>query len=95
MKVAMSGKRLWMRTVGSTLVGQALDTSVFVIIACGLGVFPWEIAWSLIVSNYLFKVVIEIVFTPITYKVVAVLKRVEGVDFYDRGTDFNPFHVSV
>lgn len=94
MKIAMRGKNLWMRTIGSTMVGQAFDTSIFVLIACVLGVFPWEIAWSLIVSNYIFKVCIEVLFTPVTYKVVRFLKRVESEDHYDKGTNFNPFHVA-
>lgn len=93
MKVAMEGKHLWMRTIGSTLVGQALDTSVFVLIACAVGVFPWEIALSLIVSNYIFKVAIEVLFTPVTYKVVGALKKAENEDFYDRATDFSPLHL--
>lgn len=93
MKVKMSGKRLWMRTIGSTLVGQGLDTVVFTVIACALGVFPWEIALSLIVANYIFKVAIEILFTPATYVVVNFLKKAENEDFYDRGTNFNPFRL--
>ncbi len=88
-KVAMSGRRLWMRTIGSTLVGEGVDTVVFVTIACALGVFPWEIAPSLLLSNYVFKVLIEIAFTPVTYAVVRSLKRAEGEDFYDRGTVFS------
>lgn len=91
MKVRMHGKRLWMRTIGSTLVGQALDTSVFILIACAFGVFPWEIALSLITANYIFKVAIEIFFTPVTYAVVGYLKRVEHEDYYDTKTVFNPF----
>lgn len=90
MKVAMKGKKLWMRTIGSTLVGQAFDTSVFVFIACAVGVFPWEIATSLIVSNYVFKVAIEVVCTPLTYRVVTFLKKAEHEDYYDSNTNFNP-----
>lgn len=93
MKVAMEGRSLWMRTIGSTLIGQALDTSVFVLIACAAGVFPWSIAISLIVANYIFKVSIEIVFTPMTYTIVAFLKKSEQEDVYDKDTDFSPFHV--
>lgn len=92
MKIKTQGKMLWARTIGSTLVGQALDTSVFVLIACAVGVFPWEIALSLIVANYVFKVSIEVLFTPVTYWVVGTLKRREGEDYYDRATNFNPFH---
>jgi uncharacterized integral membrane protein (TIGR00697 family) len=91
MKVATAGKWLWMRTIGSTIVGQGLDTVVFVTIACAFGVFPWEIALSLIVANYIFKVGIEVILTPLTYSVVSFLKRSEQEDVYDRGTNFNPF----
>jgi queuosine precursor transporter len=91
MKVAMKGRHLWMRTIGSTLVGQALDTAVFISIACAFGVFPWKIAVSLMVANYIFKVAIEVIFTPITYWIVGFLKRREHEDFYDKGTVFNPF----
>lgn len=90
MKVAMRGKRLWMRTIGSTLVGQLLDTGVFVAVACAFGVFPWEIALSLIVANYVFKVAIEVLLTPLTYRVVGFLKNAEREDFYDKDTNFSP-----
>ena len=93
MKVWMSGRQLWMRTIGSTLVGQALDTSAFILLATALGVFPWSLALTLIVANYIFKVGIETAFTPITYAVVGFLKRKENEDFYDRDTDFSPFHI--
>ena len=95
MKVVMEGQRLWMRTIGSTLVGQAADTTIFFIIATALGVFPAEILLSLIVTNYIFKVVIEAGFTPFTYFVVNGLKRAENEDFYDNNTNFNPFSLQV
>lgn len=91
MKVATSGRYLPVRTIASTLVGQALDTLVFFIIAAILGVFPWEIVVALMVTNYLFKVGIEVLLTPLTVIVVNFLKRAEGEDYYDRETDFNPF----
>lgn len=91
MKVWTHGKFLWMRTIGSTLVGQGIDTVVFTVIACAFGVFPWEIAVSIIVANYIFKVAIEVLFTPMTYAVVNFLKRAEHEDFYDVHTNFNPF----
>jgi len=91
MKVWMRGKQLWMRTIGSTLVGEGIDSVVFVLIAAAFGVFPWAIALSLIVANYIFKVGIEVIFTPITYKIVGFLKREEHEDYYDKKTDFNPF----
>jgi len=93
MKVWMSGRKLWMRTIGSTLVGQALDTSAFILLATALGVFPWSLALSLIVANYIFKVGIEAAFTPVTYAVVGFLKRNEKEDFYDKETNFSPFKI--
>jgi hypothetical protein len=94
MKVATQGRWLWLRTIGSTLIGQGVDTVLFVLIATALGVFPWEIALSLMVANYIFKVGIEIIFTPVTYKAVSFLKRVEQEDYYDWDTNFNPFKLS-
>jgi len=93
LKVATRGRFLWARTIGSTLVGQVIDTTIFVLIAAALGVFPWAAAASIIVANYIFKVVVEACFTPVTYRVVAGLKRTEGVDHYDVNTDFNPFRL--
>ncbi|MBU0458728.1 queuosine precursor transporter [Patescibacteria group bacterium] len=93
MKIATFGKWLWTRTIGSTLVGQGIDTIVFVLIACAFGVFPCAIAFSLIVANYIFKVGIEVILTPVTYKVIGFLKKAENEDYYDRGTGFNPFSV--
>ena len=84
-----------MRTIGSTLAGQGIDKILFVVIASALGVFPWSAAASIIAANYIFKVGIEVLFTPLTYRVVAALKRAEQEDFYDRHTDFNPFRVGV
>lgn len=91
MKVMMSGRKLWARTIGSTVVGQAVDTLVFAFIATLLGVFPWEIFLSLVVANYIFKVGIEVLMTPGTYAIVNGLKRAENEDYYDTNTNFNPF----
>jgi hypothetical protein len=91
MKVLTHGRWLWMRTIGSTLVGEAVDSVVFVLVAAAARVFPWETVPALILSNYLFKTAIEAIMTPVTYRIVRGLKRAEGEDFYDRGTDFNPF----
>ncbi len=95
MKVWTQGRYLWTRTIGSTLVGELVDTVLFVLIATALGVFPWSLALTLIVSNYIFKVGIEVLFTPVTYRVVDFFKRRENVDYYDVDTDFNPFHLAV
>jgi uncharacterized integral membrane protein (TIGR00697 family) len=92
MKIKMGGKKLWVRTIGSTLVGQLLDSTIFILIAF-LGVFPNQVIISLIVSNYIFKVGIEVLMTPITYKSVSFLKKKEGVDVYDMDTKWNPFNI--
>ncbi|MDR2964996.1 MAG: queuosine precursor transporter [Treponema sp.] len=82
-KVKMKGKMLWVRTIGSTLVGEALDTFIFVLIATIAGVFPWEIFWSLIITNYILKCGIEILATPGTYWLTNFQKKKEGIDVYD------------
>lgn len=95
LKVRSEGQMLWVRTIGSTLVGQGADTVIFFIVATILGVFEVDILLSLIVTTYIFKVVIEAAFTPITYQVVNTLKAIEHEDYYDRNTDFNPFSMKV
>jgi uncharacterized integral membrane protein (TIGR00697 family) len=94
MKIATRGRWLWTRTIGSTLVGEGIDTALFVVIACLFAVFPWSIALTLIVTNYIFKVGIEALMTPLTYRIVDGLKQVEHEDYYDYHTDFNPFKVA-
>jgi uncharacterized integral membrane protein (TIGR00697 family) len=89
MKLWTNGRHLWTRTVGSTVVGQFVDTSIvifFIFWGQPLGVMT-----RLIVSGYLFKVTYEVLATPLTYLVVNFLKREEGVDYFDRRTNFNPF----
>jgi queuosine precursor transporter len=93
MKVLTEGRWLWARTIGSTLVGQLVDTVMFVVVASAFGVFPWSLFLTLTVTNYLFKCGVEALMTPVTYAVVNALKRVENEDYYDRGTNFNPFAV--
>ncbi|NDJ85199.1 MAG: queuosine precursor transporter [Chloroflexi bacterium] len=95
MKVFDQGDWLVRRTIGSTLVGQAADTSIFFAIATLLGVFEPSLLLALIGTNYLFKVAIEIMFTPLTVRVVNTLKAVENEDYFDRETDFNPFSIRV
>ena len=92
MKIFTKGKMLWMRTIGSTILGQAVDTLLFTFIAF-YGVLPFDVFIALIVSNYVFKVGVEIVFTPVTYKVVGFLKKEENMDTYDYKTDFSPFKI--
>lgn len=90
MKVATQGKWLWARTIGSTIVGEGVDTLIFALVAFA-GTMGNSDLVNLVVSNYIFKVGVEAVFTPITYWVVDFLKRVEHEDYYDRATNFNPF----
>jgi uncharacterized integral membrane protein (TIGR00697 family) len=94
MKVAMQGRHLWMRVIGSTIVGQAVDTGMFFFIAF-YGLWPTDQLVAVIVTQYLFKTIWEAVMYPVTAKVVGFLKRVEHEDFYDRTTDFNPFKIRV
>ena len=91
MKILTSGRWLWTRTIGSTIAGELVDTVVFVGIACIFKVFPWSLFLTLTVTNYLFKVGVEALMTPVTYGVVSKLKKVENEDYYDRDTNFNPF----
>ena len=93
MKVLTEGRWLWSRTIGSTIFGELVDTVMFVIVASALGVFPWSLFLTLTVTNYLFKCGVEALMTPVTYLVVGALKRAEHEDYYDRGTNFNPFTV--
>ncbi len=92
MKLLTQGKWLWTRTIGSTLVGEAVDTALFLSIAF-LGFLPNGLLASVFVSNYVFKVGVEVLFTPVTYKVTNFLKRSEREDYFDYHTDFNPFAV--
>jgi uncharacterized integral membrane protein (TIGR00697 family) len=92
MKLWTNGKYLWTRTIGSTLVGQAVDTTVVMILIFGGSVSLGTIA-NLIGSGYLFKVTYEILATPMTYAVVNFLKRREGGEIFDRSTNFNPFRL--
>ena len=90
MKIWSEGKHLWTRTIGSTIVGEGLDTLVFITIVFA-GTIPASALLTLIISQYLVKVVYEAVATPLTYLVINKLKRAEGMDIYDRGIDYNPF----
>jgi len=91
MKLLTRGRWLWTRTIGSTIAGELVDTVVFVTIASLFKVFPWSLFLTLILTNYLFKCAVEALMTPVTYFSVASLKKVEQEDYYDRGTNFNPF----
>ena len=93
LKIATKGSFLWARTIGSTLVGQALDSSVFITVAF-FGIIPTSGLMSAIVTQWLVKSLYEVVVTPLTYVVVGFLKRQEGLDVFDYDTEFNPLKVS-
>ena len=91
MKLWSQGRWLWTRTIGSTLVGELVDSTAFVVVASLFGVFPWNLFVTLVLTNYLFKCGVEAAMTPVTYWIVNALKKREGEDYYDRDTRFNPF----
>jgi uncharacterized integral membrane protein (TIGR00697 family) len=93
MKILTRGRWLWTRTIGSTIVGELMDTVIFVGIASLFKVFPWSLFLTLSLTNYLFKCGVEALMTPVTYAAVTALKRTEQEDYYDRGTNFNPFNI--
>jgi len=92
MKIATAGKWLWTRTIGSTIAGEAVDSVIFYPLAFyGSGIIPDDKLIPVMLFQFVAKVAVEVVFTPVTYKVVAALKRAEHEDYYDRHTDFSPF----
>ena len=93
MKVLTSGKHLWTRTIGSTIVGEGVDTFLFIFIAF-YGTIATSILFLAVFSGYAFKVTYEVIATPITYKIVKFLKKAEGVDYFDYNTNFSPFRVT-
>jgi uncharacterized integral membrane protein (TIGR00697 family) len=94
MKVWTQGRMLWTRTIGSTIVGQGVDSLIFYPLAF-LGVWTNDQVLTVMLTNWLLKVSWEALLTPLTYFVVGWLKRREGVDVYDEGTDFTPFRTKV
>jgi len=93
LKILTDGRYLWTRTIGSTLVGQGVDSLVFISLAFG-GILPPPILASTILAQWLFKSGYEALATPLTYAVVNALKRLEGLDIFDRETNFSPLHLS-
>ena len=92
MKVWTRGRLLWTRTIGSTVVGQGLDSLIFYPLAFyGLAGWPIEQLWQIVISQWLIKTAWEALLTPVTYLVVGFLKRREGVEVFDSATDFSPF----
>jgi queuosine precursor transporter len=94
MKLRTNGRYLWMRTIGSTIVGEAVDSMVFYPVAF-LGVWDSHLVLQVMISNYTIKCAWEAVVTPVTYKVVNFLKRAEQEDYYDHKTNFTPFSIEV
>lgn len=90
LKVRTKGRFLWLRTISSTVVGQGVNTAVFYVIALS-GVLPRAVLIQGILAGWILKTVVEAVLTPVTYAVVSYLKKAEGVDHYDRQTNFSPF----
>ena len=92
MKIWSAGKHLWQRTISSTVVGEGIDTIIFVPLAFwGTGIIPNDKITLIIEAQILSKIAVEVAFTPIVYKAVAFLKREEDQDYYDYNTNFNPF----
>ncbi len=89
MKVKMNGKNFWARAIGSTVVGQFVDTSIFVLVAFA-GILPSSVLWAIWIANYIFKIGVEVILLPATYAVVNKMKKVEHEDYYDKDTNFNP-----
>jgi uncharacterized integral membrane protein (TIGR00697 family) len=95
MKIATAGRWLWTRTIGSTIFGEAVDSALFYPLAFyGSGLIPNELLPQVMLAQFIGKVAVEVLFTPVTYRVVAALKRAENEDYYDRRTDFNPFKLT-
>jgi uncharacterized integral membrane protein (TIGR00697 family) len=94
MKLLTGGKMLWTRTIGSTVVGQGVDSLLFYPLAFA-GIWETSLVIQVLLTNYVLKVVWEALLTPVTYRVVAWFKRVEGLDVFDTGTDFTPFKTRV
>lgn len=96
MKIATAGRWLWMRTIGSTLLGEGVDSALFYPLAFyGTGIIPDDKLALVMGTQFVAKVAVEVAFTPVTYAVVGWLKRVEWEDFYDRDTRFTPFTLRV
>lgn len=94
MKVWTGGRWLWTRTIGSTVVGQGVDSLLFYPIAFA-GIWSFDTLLAVIAFNWGFKILVEVVMTPVTYRVVAALKEAEQEDHYDDGTNFTPFSLKV
>ena len=96
MKIATKGRWLWSRTIGSTVFGEGVDSLLFYPLAFwGTGIIPNEALPTVMLAQFVAKVAVEVLFTPVTYAIVGWLKRAEGIDHYDRDTRFTPFSIKV
>jgi uncharacterized integral membrane protein (TIGR00697 family) len=93
MKIWSKGRQLWMRTIGSTILGEGLNTIIFYTLAF-IGVLSSSLLLKAIIWGWIIKTLVEVVMTPVTYYVVRKLKKAEEEDYYDNNTDFNPFIIS-
>ena len=94
MKIWTNGRWLWTRTIGSTIFGEAVDSALFYPLAFyNSGIIPNDKLWLVVVAQFVAKVAVEVVLTPVTYKIVAFLKKAENEDYYDTDTNFNPFNL--
>lgn len=92
LKIWTEGRALWMRTIGSTIFGEAVDSAIFYPLAFyGTGIIPNEMLPQVMLAQFITKTLVEVAFTPLTYLIVGFLKRNEQEDYYDRDTNFNPF----
>ena len=90
LKVITNGKWLWIRTIGSTIVGEGVDSLLFITIAFG-GQVPFNVLVQMVLLQYVWKVVYEIILTPLTYIIIGYLKKKENIDTFDHDTKYNPF----
>ena len=96
MKIVTQGRHLWSRTIGSTIFGEGVDSLLFYPLAFwGTGIIPNEALPKVMLAQFVAKVSVEVLFTPVTYAIVGWLKRAEGIDHYDRDTRFTPFTLRV
>jgi uncharacterized integral membrane protein (TIGR00697 family) len=94
MKIWHKGRHLWARTIGSTVFGEAIDSALFYPLAFyGTGIIPNDKLPLVMLAQFIVKVGVEVMLTPLTYKIVNALKKAEHEDYYDRGTDFTPFSI--
>ncbi|PIR76749.1 MAG: transporter [Candidatus Magasanikbacteria bacterium CG10_big_fil_rev_8_21_14_0_10_42_10] len=89
LKVKTHGKKFWFRAIGSTIIGEGLDTTIFTLVAFA-GILPGSLLITIGLTNYVVKVLVEIIFLPVTYRIVHFLKKKERIDYYDKHTNFSP-----